>query len=85
MEAASIDGAVDCDLALCPVTNSMPILRLGLLETEHAADAEELATSLERAVDETLVATPPPDAGGGATTIEFSDAVLERLQLQPAG
>ncbi|WP_345761116.1 putative glycolipid-binding domain-containing protein [Diaminobutyricibacter sp. McL0608] len=30
-DPASIDGALDCDLALCPVTNSMPILRLGLL------------------------------------------------------
>ena len=30
-EAASIEGAVDCDIALCPVTNSMPILRLGAL------------------------------------------------------
>ena len=28
----SLDGAVDCDLGLCPVTNTMPIRRLGLLE-----------------------------------------------------
>ncbi|OCI31939.1 putative glycolipid-binding domain-containing protein [Oerskovia enterophila] len=28
---SSLAGALDCDLALCPVTNSMPILRLGLL------------------------------------------------------
>ncbi|HEV7184552.1 MAG TPA: putative glycolipid-binding domain-containing protein [Leifsonia sp.] len=30
-DAASIEGALDCDLALCPVTNTMPILRLGAL------------------------------------------------------
>jgi hypothetical protein len=28
-----LHGALDCDLALCPVTNSMPILRLGALES----------------------------------------------------
>ena len=33
VDAESIEGALDCDLALCPVTNSMPILRLGLLDT----------------------------------------------------
>lgn len=27
-----LDGAVDCDLGLCPLTNTMPIRRLGLLE-----------------------------------------------------
>lgn len=28
---SDLDGALDCDLALCPVTNTMPILRLGAL------------------------------------------------------
>lgn len=27
-----LDEALDCDLALCPVTNTMPILRLGALD-----------------------------------------------------
>lgn len=34
----SVDGltdALDCDLGLCPLTNTMPIRRLGLLETDH--------------------------------------------------
>ncbi|WP_431277524.1 putative glycolipid-binding domain-containing protein [Leifsonia poae] len=31
-DASELDGALDCDLALCPVTNTMPILRLGALE-----------------------------------------------------
>ena len=30
-DPAALDGALDCDLALCPVTNTMPILRLGAL------------------------------------------------------
>jgi hypothetical protein len=27
-----LEGAVDCDLGLCPLTNTMPVLREGLLE-----------------------------------------------------
>ncbi|TFC92509.1 MULTISPECIES: putative glycolipid-binding domain-containing protein [Cryobacterium] len=30
----SLSGAIDCDLGLCPVTNTMPIRRLGLLEQD---------------------------------------------------
>jgi uncharacterized protein len=29
---ADLDGAIDCDLGLCPLTNTMPVLREGLLE-----------------------------------------------------
>ncbi|MEV6783487.1 putative glycolipid-binding domain-containing protein [Streptomyces sp. NPDC051098] len=32
-----LDGALDCDLALCPLTNTMPVLRHGL----HAAAGEQ--------------------------------------------
>jgi hypothetical protein len=28
-----LDGALDCDLAACPLTNTMPVLRLRLLDT----------------------------------------------------
>ena len=31
-EPGSIDGALDCDIGLCPVTNTMPIRRLRLLD-----------------------------------------------------
>jgi hypothetical protein len=30
-DASLLEGALDCDLGLCPVTNTMPILRHGLL------------------------------------------------------
>jgi hypothetical protein len=33
----SLVGAVDCDLGLCPATNTMPILRLGLVHDAEAA------------------------------------------------
>ncbi|WVG06443.1 putative glycolipid-binding domain-containing protein [Streptomyces iakyrus] len=28
-----VDGALDCDLGLCPLTNTMPVLRYGLHRT----------------------------------------------------
>ena len=36
-DPASLTGAVDCDLGLCPATNTMPILRLGLVHDAEAA------------------------------------------------
>ncbi|MEU8294255.1 putative glycolipid-binding domain-containing protein [Streptomyces pseudogriseolus] len=29
----ALDGALDCDLGLCPLTNTMPVLRHGLHRT----------------------------------------------------
>ena len=34
LDAAVVKGAVDCDLGLCPVTNTMPIRRLRLLDED---------------------------------------------------
>ncbi len=31
-DTAALDGALDCDLGRCPVTNTMPVLRHGLLD-----------------------------------------------------
>lgn len=31
-DPSPLDGALDCDLGLCPVTNTMPLLRLGALD-----------------------------------------------------
>lgn len=43
VDPESLVGAVDCDLGLCPATNTMPILRLGLV---HDADtAAELTVA----------------------------------------
>lgn len=38
-DPSSVAGALDCDLGLCPLTNTMPIRRLGLLD----ADVDETA------------------------------------------
>lgn len=43
-DASLLAGALDCDLGLCPVTNTMPVLRLGLHSPELApADETEMA------------------------------------------
>jgi hypothetical protein len=33
-DPSSVEGAQDCDLGLCPLTNTMPVRRLGLLERQ---------------------------------------------------
>lgn len=44
--AAQLDGALDCDLGACPMTNLMPIRRLGLLES-HIAEQSLLMAWVE--------------------------------------
>ena len=39
-ELPDLESALDCDLALCPVTNTMPILRHDLIGAAHRGDAE---------------------------------------------
>lgn len=34
VDASTVADALDCDLGLCPVTNTMPIRRLGLLDAD---------------------------------------------------
>jgi 3-isopropylmalate dehydrogenase len=72
------------DIAGQGIANPAAMLRSVALLLRHAAGEEALAASLERAVDEALVSTPTPDAGGSATTAEFADAILARLRV-PAG
>jgi uncharacterized protein len=37
-DLGTLDGALDCDLALSPLTNTMPVLRHGLLEGAGSAE-----------------------------------------------
>ena len=41
-DAAALAGAVDCDLGLSPLTNSLPVLRLGLLDLLGGGRPHEL-------------------------------------------
>ena len=46
-ELPDLGDALDCDLALCPLTNTMPVLRAGLIEAAQRGD--EQATSFRMA------------------------------------
>ncbi|HVV58832.1 MAG TPA: 3-isopropylmalate dehydrogenase [Gaiellaceae bacterium] len=67
------------DIAGTGAANPAAMLRSLALLLEHALDRADLARELSAAVDRTLVSTPTPDAGGSATTDDFTGAVLQEL------
>ena len=72
------------DIAGKGIANPAAMLRSISLLLRHAAGEPDLAAALERAVDGALAATPTVDAGGSATTADFTASVLERLEAAPA-
>ena len=64
------------DIAGQGIANPTGALRSVALLLRHAAGEHELADQLERAVDAALGTAPTRDAGGTATTAEFTDTVL---------
>lgn len=80
----ALDGAVDCDIALCPVTNTMPIRRLGLL----GDDAPTGETALVMAwvdvpslrvlrSDQLYAARSPLDPGTGRAVVTYTSATRD--------
>ena len=67
------------DIAGKGIANPAAMLRSVALLLRHAADEPELAVAVERAVDHALAQTPTVDAGGSATTTEFTESVLHGL------
>ena len=61
------------------IANPSAMLRSAALLLRHAAGEPRLADALEQAVDQALAAAPTADAGGTATTREFTAAVRGRL------
>lgn len=45
-DATLYQGALDCDLALCPLTNTMPVLRHGLLDAGDPVDFQMVWVSV---------------------------------------
>jgi hypothetical protein len=41
-EHDELHGALDCDLGLCPLTNTMPVLRHGLVEASRAGETRRV-------------------------------------------
>ena len=79
VDAESIEGALDCDLALCPVTNSMPILRLGLLDTAGSETGLVMAwvdlPSLQVIRSDQLYrGVRPYDAEAGSAVVRYESA-----------
>ena len=88
-----LDGALDCDLGLCPLTNTMPVLRHGLLEASRAG--EPLQVDLTMA----WVSVPELDvvasaqrynsgvavAGGGAQIRYQSGDFVEHIEFDADG
>ncbi len=68
------------DIAGRGIANPAGMLRSIALLLRHAAAEEELAVSVERAVDSALSQLPTPDAGGRATTAEVREFVLEQIE-----
>ena len=68
------------DIAGKGIANPAATLRSVALLLRHAADEPDLATALEAAADRALVETPTVDAGGSATTAEFTASVLEQME-----
>jgi hypothetical protein len=74
LDVAGLDGALDCDLGLCPFTNTMPVLRHDLVARARRGEGHpvELAMAWVAVPELTLHASPQrytplgPAPGGGA-------------------
>ncbi|MGO4595582.1 putative glycolipid-binding domain-containing protein [Leifsonia sp. 2TAF2] len=92
LRAGALDGADDCDLALCPVTNTMPILRLGAHRQQVAETAFVMAwvalPSLAVIRSEQLYSSEPYDPRTGHATVRYTSATRDftaDLTVDPDG
>jgi 3-isopropylmalate dehydrogenase len=72
------------DIAGTGKANPTAMLRSLALLLEHGLGERELARAVEAATDAAALVAPTPDLGGGATTVEFGDAVLSSLEVAVA-
>jgi len=92
-DADAIDGALDCDLALCPVTNTMPILRLGALdravpETRLVMAWVALPSLAVIRSDQLYSSVAPIDAAAGHGVVRYQSAsrdFVADLTVDPEG
>jgi len=77
-----LDGALDCDLGLCPLTNTMPILRHDLVGASHRGDesSHDLVMAWVSVPDLTVhraeqryTVSDPIDEGGALVVFESED------------
>ena len=92
-EHDELEGALDCDLALCPLTNTMPVLRHGLLEASRAGERRrvDLTTAWVSVPELEVVASAQrydsgvPVAGGGAQVRYQAGAFVEHIEFDVDG
>jgi hypothetical protein len=94
-DPGSLAGALDCDIALCPVTNTMPILRLGLLgespppgETALVMAWVELPSLRVLRSDQVYAARAPLDPATGQGVVTYTSATRDftaDLTVDPDG
>jgi hypothetical protein len=92
-EHEELEGALDCDLALCPLTNTMPVLRHGLLEASRAGERRrvDLTTAWVSVPELEVVASAQrydsgvPVAGGGAQVRYQAGAFVEHIEFDVDG
>jgi 3-isopropylmalate dehydrogenase len=68
------------DIAGTHAANPAAMLRSVALLLDYSLGRQDLAAAVDGAVDAALVSHPTHDAGGSATTTDFSDAVLVSLE-----
>lgn len=82
-DSDGLRDAVDCDLGLCPVTNTMPIRRLGLLDRPvvdtHLVMAWVEVPSLRVLRSDQVYASAPDDAGRRRVRYASADGAFTAL------
>ena len=88
-DPGSVAGAVDCDLALCPVTNTMPIRRLRLLDREvddtHLVMAWVEVPSLRVLRSDQVYASAAPEGERRVKYTSYSRNVSPHLTVDADG
>jgi uncharacterized protein len=93
LEHPELAGALDCDLGLCPVTNTMPVLRAGLIEAARRGEQQRAELTVAWvAVPEldVLTATQQYESGaavaGGGAQIRFqAGSFVEHIEVDADG
>lgn len=88
-----LEGALDCDLGLCPLTNTMPILRHDLVEASHRGDdgSHDLVMAWVSVPDlavrrsEQRYTVSDPIDGGGALVVYASEDFRTTIEADTYG
>jgi uncharacterized protein len=88
-----LEGVLDCDLALCPLTNTMPVLRHGLLDASPAREPLRVdltmawvsVPELEVVASAQRYDSGVPVAAGGAQIRYQAGAFVEHIEFDADG